>query len=431
MQRTTNLLATAAPSLLCLALASGCDSGVGPGVSFTVHAQLSDGSALHRCSDTMGVTRLEFKALSADGLSAQPGFPKSLDCAQADTFTDGSLPAGKYVLEVTAIGPLAGDQNGVLYRARRSMSLPEDATIELSLEPQIAFLKLAWQFNGKSLETVCRDEIDHLSLFISTGAAGTGSYQNLELPCTASPYVVPSLFLPQQYTIQLDALAKETGLKLYAATDTRILERGQNPEFTVVLRPIGNRIHFDFRFAIGAAMADACDDARVAATSVLAKVISADGDEPVLATIPCSAQRPIEFPGASFTKGRPLELDVSADGAHRFLGKKPFVLTMDGDADLGLLTLNAVGSATISVSVTSTACAGINTFVASVEDATSHMQVFTGPIAATGGSLYVPDVPYGDYDIWVRGLIGMTEKCSASSREHVTGRENAWAPLSL
>lgn len=418
------------PLFPCLALA-GCSGESDTPVSFTVRAKLSDGVTAALCSATAGVTRLEYKVLSPDGLSTQAGWPKTQDCASADMFTDSSMAPGSYVLEVTAVGTLAGDPNAVLYRARRPLELPADAMVDLSLEPQVAFLKLSWKFADKDLATVCAQEIERLSLFISTGAAGTGSFMNLDLGCQSTPYEVPALFLPQGYTIQMNAEAKGTGLKLYSATETRLLERGRNPEFTVVLRPLGSRIRFDFRFAIEAAMADACDDARVAATSVTATVRNMDGDDPVVATIPCSAQRPIEFPGASFTKGRALELDVESEGVHRFLAKRPFLLTMDGDADLGLLTLRAVGSATISASVTSTACGTIDRIAADVQDSTSHMSIFQGDLGATGGNLIVPDVPYGDYDVSVQGFAGAVAKCRAASRGRISGRENVWAPLSL
>ena len=72
------------PLLPCLALA-GCSGESDTPVSFTVRAKLSDGVTAALCSATAGVTRLEYKVLSPDGLSTQAGWPKTQDCASADS----------------------------------------------------------------------------------------------------------------------------------------------------------------------------------------------------------------------------------------------------------------------------------------------------------------------------------------------------------
>jgi hypothetical protein len=81
--------------------------------------------------------------------------------------------------------------------------------------------------------------------------------------------------------------------------------------------------------------------------------------------------------------------------------------------------------------VTSTACGTIDRIAADVQDSTSHMSVFQGDLSPRGGNLFVPDVPYGDYDVSVQGFAGAVAKCRATSRGRISGRENAWAPLSL
>jgi hypothetical protein len=419
-------------ALCAIALFSACggdDGTAGGGVE--VKFQISRGMELKDCSAVREVDAIKVTVFAQDGLSIYPGYPKAGDCATG-SFSDPALPPGHYVVEILATGELGGDPRAVLYRARAEIDVP-GSVAELSLAPEIGFLTISWSFETLDNLAPCEGEVGDVALYVSTEAAGRGSYQNLNLTCGDTPFMIPVPFLPQSYTVRLEAFSSETGRKLYNVLENRVLERGQNEPFHAIFQPIGGRLIFDYNFRVREAMIDDCNDARVGAQSVVINVRSPLGDEPLQKMISCTDQRPVILAGARYSQGQQLRLELVSEGVHRFRAEKPIVMPA-GDADLRLISLDAVGSATVAFTLTSSsACNGGAAEAFDVALATvPGMQLLRGEtLEASGRSLALSDVPYGEYAVAIIGRRGMTVLCQTAGRRTIDGRRNTWPPFEL
>lgn len=411
--------------------ACGADEAPISGDGFTVRFQLSKGGTLQAaCAAVPEVSKVSVRVLSADGLTPLPGWPREADCASG-VFA-ANLSEGAYTLEVVASGTLADDPAATLFKLRRPLVLPADRELDVVLAPEVAFLEVAWAFSTTQDLVPCA-EVESLSLFLGTGAAGTGSYRKTNLDCALGRFTIPTPLLPQNFTLILEAYARDTGLKLYSVTEQRLLERGTNPPLTVSLRPVGGELVFDWSFMVGAASVTACDDPRVAVSSLMARVTSDQGDDPIEAVLPCAGQRPVRMPGARFTQGRALRLSLHGEGEHRFLLEQRFV-TGAGDTDLGLLTVPAVGSATVTVTRTATgsACpAQLDALRVRVTRVGSRTASVDTELPLTGGLTPVIDVPLGDYSVSVEGRQAAAVACQVTAERSITTRENRWEPFEL
>jgi len=412
-------------------LIAACGGDSAPSGGLTVHFQLSKGG-LKDCKDVREVRAVSVKVLGADGVTALPGWPKTADCGTG-VFTDSTVPAGSYTIEVIATGDLFDDPKATLFKVRREITLPGDSNITIALAPEVAFLAVSWTFSTTGDLSPCTDEIDTVSIFLGSGAAGAGTFTETDLPCAMGTYAIPTPLLAQNYTVKLDAYAKNTGRKIYDVDEQRLLERGDNPTFAVVFEPVGGRLLFDWQFAIlGTAPITACDDARVGVSSVVAQITTNAGDDPIDVEIPCAAQRPFAVPGARFTEGKQLYVTLTAEGVQRFRGTRP-IITHAGDTDLGLIPLAAVGSATVTVTRTATtACpaqiSGISVLVTPVSGRAPTVMT---TIDAMGGTVPVLDVPLDEYDVVAEGLVNGVSACRVARREIISGRANRWRPIEL
>jgi hypothetical protein len=412
--------------------ACGADEAPISGAGFTVRFQLSKGGTLQAaCAEVSEVSRVSVRVLSADGLTPLPGWPQEASCATGE-FVGRSLAEGTYTLELVASGTLADDPAATLFKLRRPLVLPADRQLDVVLAPEVAFLEVAWAFSTTQDLVPCA-EVESLSLFLGTGAAGTGSYRKTNLDCTLGRFTIPTPLLPQNFTLILEAYARDTGLKLYSVTEQRLLERGTNPPLTVSLRPVGGELVFDWSFLVGAASVTACDDPRVAVGSLTARVTSDQGDDPIEAVLPCAGQRPVRMPGARFTQGRALRLTLHGEGEHRFLSEHLFV-TGAGDTDLGLLTVLAVGSATVTVTRTATGSAcppQLDTLRVRVTRVGTRTPSVDTELPLTGGMAPVLDVPLGDYSVSVEGRQAAAVACQVTAERSITTRDNPWEPFEL
>ncbi len=428
MMRST-LAPLAAVALSAALAACGTDDPSSPeDAGFTVAFSLSKGGTEQLpCSAVPDVDRVRVRVLASDGISPLLGWPQQADCALG-TFTDKGLGEGTYFLELTAQGELFGDPEATLFKARRQFTLPADRDIEISLAPEVAFLEVTWSFATGDLAPC--SEIESLTLAIGTGA-GSGSYNKSNIDCTAGRFAVPTPLLPQNLSLTMSALSKVSGSTLYTVAENRLLERGQNPPFAVVFRPLGGELLFDWAFLVGAASITACDDARVGVSSLHARVVDPQGED-FAADIPCAGQRPVRFPGERFTQGRALILELSAEGVQRFAFSRPFTTTA-GDTDLGLLQLPAVGSATVTVTrqAGSSCVAGIDRVRVQVTPVGERTPILSVELPTTGGMVPVLDVPLGDYTVEAAGLQGAAVGCQTGGPRTIAGRTNRWEPLEL
>lgn len=417
---------------LLLGAVGACGSSDDPNpadAGFTVDFSLSKGTeAPLACSAVSAVRGVTVRVFATDGLTLLPGWPQQADCASG-RFTDTSLGAGSYVLEVQATGDLFEDPAAVLFAIRRPITLPADRAVTLDLSPEVGFMELTWTFAPSNDLAPCADEVGDLSLSFSTGPGA--SYSRTRLDCAAGRHVIPVPLLPQSYTLKMEAYAQgEDPSRIYTIEVSNVLvERGQNPPFAVALRPTGGEVLFDWSFMVGAASVQACDDSRVGVRTLEARITNALGDPPLVASIPCDGQRPVRFPGFRPPEGQPWTLTlISAGGAQRFVGSEDFTAAR-GDTDLGLLTLTAVGSATVTVTRTSSsACVpdGMGLHVTGTA-AGESMPTFVADLPDTGGMAPIVDVPLGEYRVVVQSGARI---CVEGTRT-ISMRTNNWEPFEL
>lgn len=423
---SNHLLFGAIPLLL-----SACGGESSDAVGFDLEFRVTRQERSLACSEVPEIRSARVTVFRADGVTVMPAWPKSADCASG-ALVDRTVPAGDYVIEVAALGELAGESDVVLFKARREVTLPSSEPIIMSLMPEVAFLTISWSF--KTLDNLgpCEEEIGRIALYVSTGAAGPGSYNNLDLGCDQGPFELPTPFLPQRYTVRLEAYSELTGRLLYTFGEDRLLERGENPPFHAIFQPIGGRLIFDWRFAVRGAIYQACNDPQVGASEVLATVQNRAGDEPFISPIACDTQRPHALQGVRYTQGQELDIELAAEGVERFYAAQALRMPQ-GDADLGMLTLQAVGSATVAFTVTaSSACAGgVAGFDVTLSDPVTQATVVENRLGPMERSLPLADVPFGEYRVRIAGTNGPTVICETSGLRTIEGRSSVWDPFAL
>lgn len=415
------------PLLLAALALSACggDTSEG-GAGLSLRFSLFDAGRNLACTEVSAVREVEVLVLTADGLTPLPGFPKAADCATG-TFST-ALADGRYTLQITAYGQLGADPNGSLFESRTPIELPRDASLEVSLEPQIATLELGWAFEVDGALGPCADEVDEVSITVSSGTGGDAVTETHG--CSDGPVRLGAYLRPRTYTVLVEAFSAE-GFRLYQLREMRVLERGPNT-YSAVLEPEGGRLRLGWRFAVpaGAPVVD-CADPGVAVDGLSLRVTSQLGDEPVEERIACTTTQPYAVRASRFTRGRMLELELIGEGVHRYRAAERFTMP-DGDRDLGVLTLRAVGSATVAWTVTATsACAnraGLQYAVRVVPDGAAE-PAFESMVGDDVSSVRIAHLPYGPYQVSVTGRAGSMEICRSAGARSIERRVNAWAPF--
>jgi hypothetical protein len=416
-------------TVLLLIAGAACGGENSPRAGFEVRFLISRGGKTFECRDVAEVQSVEVTILNANGLTPLPGWPRSADCASG-SLTDQTLPAGSYVVEVAALGTLAGTPDTVLFRARREITLPSEP-IEISLAPEVAFLAVEWSFERMGNLDPCDDEIDRVHLYVSTGAAGPGSYRNESLGCRDTPFSIPTPFLAQPYTVRLEAYSRQTGRLLYVVRDSqRVLQRGDNPTYQAVFVPSGGRLTFDWQFGVSGAISQDCTDPRVGVGAMNVHIENTLGDEPVDAAVDCRVPRPFTFRDARFGDGEQLRFELRGEGTRRFYASRLFTMPAM-DLDLGLLTLNPVGNATVAFTVTPTCAAAVDGFEVTLSEVATGNLSRDVDLDAMERSAALRDVVYGEYQVAIVGRRAGATQCSAQGRREIRDRENAWAPFDL
>lgn len=403
------------------ALVACGDSGtVGEGFSFDF--VISRGDQTVPCASIPGVDRVEVRLLTSDGTTTRAGFPQEADCANG-RFDIASAPAGTHLLDVSARGRVAGGEESVLFRARTEVTLPSPAPLSLSLEPEVAFLSLDWAFGADGLAP-CGLEVDTIDVVI----AAQGSQQAAFLGtfgCTERPVVIEQPFDLQEYTIDLKANSFD-GFPLFAHNQRRVLEPGDN-EYLATLSTRGGRLLLDWEFSVMGSATRLCDDPRIGVTQLQARVSSPDGDVPIMETIDCAEPRPYSVRTRRYLPGRQLQLELSAEGQERFYAQRAFMMPA-GDWESGVLTLEAVGTATIAVQVVTATCtATVDQYEYSIAlDGSPDSPILEGVINPPEMSEWVQNLPYGDYQVQVTQRVGNDALCTADALRSITGRDNLW-----
>ncbi len=410
---------------LALGLVLGCgDAGdEGPG-ALEIRFQITSGGKLTPCKDVDGISSVEVTLLSSDGLSALPGYPDEADC-ESGVFLARGLAASKYVVAVAARGSVVGDDDAVLYRARQEVEFPQRAVVDIALAPEVAFFELSWSFEDAL--NPC-SEVDGIDVFVSGGTAA--SAYSARFSCHETPVHIEKPLAPRSYTVQ--AIASLDGAPIYQGTAEVALAAGDN-QYNLVLLPAGGRVSFDWRFEVAGAFDHACDGERVGVSDLSATIRSMLGDDPVIESLSCSSARPYSMRTARFTQGRRLELELAAEGVHRFRSVTDFTMA-EGDLDLGLITLRAVGNATVALSVTSTsACASadLERFEVLVTESATGDAWLEKNVVPSRYSIPLEHLPYGEYAVEATGFEGSTELCRGQATRTISARNNDWPPVVL
>lgn len=419
------------PALVAsLLLATACgDDPAGGGDAVTVRFKVFDRGENRNCADVPEIEGVSVIVKTANGLGALPGFPRDVDCA-AGTFTV-SLAAGDYTLEIIATGRLGATSGQPLFKSRGPFSMPTDDGREISLKPEAARFELSWVFANANLDP-CNDEVASVDVLISVGA---DAWYSKTHDCRDTPVRMPILFAPRTYSLVIAAYS-EARFPLYNYEASQILLPDEN-EVTAELTPRGGQIRLDWEFVVGDMPATtSCNDAQVGASTMRISVTTSLGDEPVRETIGCVVQRPYTIRASRFTAGRPLQFEIITEGVHRFRHYEEFIMPMD-DRDLNVVTMQAVGSATVAWSIgAGSACSGRALDTIGVLITKPNAGMNDPPVLIAAGDpmstqLALPHVPYGDHLITLAGVKDMTPVCSVSDHRAITGRENAWAAFDL
>lgn len=416
------LLATAAVgSMAC--------TGAGPqALPLAVSFSVSRGGKSVSCGAVPEIRRVTVTIFSADGMTILPGFPQDADCATGRF--NASLPRANYVLAITATGTVA-DVPATLFAARQDV--PAGArSVEVLLEPEAAYLAVGWSF-GDQLLAPCI-AVDHVVITVARTAQGGGGRGPVVFTataaCSATPLVIERPFAAETFDIEVDALSAG-GLALFSGTVTRTAARGEQV-FDLILAPLGGALELDFNFAIGSQMVRACDDPRVGVVAVQATVTPADGGATVRETFACAEPRPYAFRSARYLPGRRLTLELVAAGAQHFEARDAFTMPAGDKRWSPPITLYAVGTATVTVAVTTATCTHSRP--------TFHVRVAADdpllPAAVPLDQLLPPGVtsvgldrlPFGAYAV---DVTDPATGCGAHALRTVAARWNAWPPVAL
>ncbi len=409
---------------------SGCGGeSNSEGAAITVTFQVFDRGQNQACSAVSEITAVSATVFAADGIGKLPGYPKDADCAAGSVDLD--LAPGEYVLEIVAIGRL-GPQDGMpLFKSRGPLSVPNDDNREISLRPEVSRFELGWAFGDRMLEP-CDDEVDSVVVLISVGQ---DPWYRATHDCRDTPLKIAALFAPRTYTLSVTAKS-EQDYPVYRYEMPQILLPDENT-FTAPLKAVGGQLRLDWEFAVGAmAGITSCNDPQVGISTMRLSVTTPLGDDPVNEEIGCVVSRPYAIRASRFTQGRPLIFEIIAEGVHRFRHAQAFTMPM-GDHNLGLVTMQAVGSATVSWTIgAGSACAGVPLEQVGVVITDPNAMMGAPPILAAEAApmstqLAMPHVPYGDHDVTLIGVSNMTPVCNVTETRSITGRDNIWAPFQL
>lgn len=418
------LRTSAATALLTLLVGCGGESaGTGTGLTFDYRLfRRGENVACDAAPEVREVMVTLF--LPSSGVP-RAGWPRTVDCT--GHFEALDVEPGKHVIQVEAIGDLQGDPSAVLYTARTEVDLPQDGAVELSLEPEIAFLDLSWAF-GSDMLAPCATEVASVDAIVASGSADPF---NATYDCNASPVSIEMPFAVQSYAIRLTANSAE-GFPLFDAEVRHTLEPGVNP-VNLALMPQGGRVLLDFSFVIGPGLTTRmCDDPNVMAEEVTATLDNLEGGFTVTETFACDEPRPYAFKSSRFTAGRMLELTLEAEAAAaRFKGTERFIMP-EGDRMGDLLPLEPVGTASVTVMVESSTCAGdVDRFEVSLTAAGESTPAFEADIEPPSSGVAAEDLPYGEYAVEVLEVVNGQVLCTASGTRTIDARENDWDPFRL
>ncbi len=411
---------------LLLLLGPGCGED-GPLLEdeIAVDVRFSLGDAERTCDEAPWVEALVARLEDPERGFPRAGFPVRAPCGPL------SLQAapGEHRLLLEARGTLESDEDALLFAGSTSVEAP--GVVDLALRPEVAFFELDWNFGDRGLDP-CSVEVAEVEVSVATVGGGTpavGRYR-----CSDGPVRLDRPFVSAPHIVDVRALSEQS-FPVYTRTSQRVLERGAN-RYTAVLAPVGGQVLLDWNFlAPGGTPLDACDDPDVAVERVGVSVqglaeaeggLRPDGSPPVTARLPCAAPRPVVFRPARFRAGRNLEVTVTGEGEHRFLGRQRFVMP-EGDETVRL-SLEPVGAATATVAVVSPGCeaGGIE-----VELSANGTRVARAPRAESGERLVFPDLLYGRYRVRLGPAPGRPGCRPVEFDREVGERDADWGRLEL
>lgn len=415
--------------LTALGLGAGCGDEASGAAAVTLVPSFQLGGRVVDCAEAPGLEALEVALFDATGTSLRAGYPTRVPCG--DVLVSG--PAGPAVLEVRALGEVDGNPDAVLFQARLDVELPA-ARRPVMLDPQVAFLTLDWNFGERGLEP-CATEVAAVRAIVSAAGSQRPAFSR-ELRCDARPLLVEQPLALAPHTVSVRAISEE-GFPVYAHTAQRVFDRGENA-YTAVLAPSGGQVLVDWAFELEGRTLDACDDERVAVTEVVATVrglipmngqLVPDGSPPVTDRFDCAAPRPVAFRPARFVDGRELELELVAEGAHRFRAVRRFTMP-SGDAVLDRVPLPAVGTATGAAEARSRGCEGlaVTLEVAPESGAGPTRRV---DLEAPRGTFRFENLAYGVYTVSSRPTSGAASCPPRTARRTVDARTSAWGLIPL
>ena len=412
------LLAIAAPA--CGDEDNDAATAVGVEVFFSIRR----GGQRTSCAAGREFERVEAVVYQSDGLTPLANYPVEVDCS-VNGFTLVGLSEGDFVLEIRAVGIPSGDPDAVLFRAREAFQFPRARPLDLELLPEVVFLDLAWTF-GNLGSAPCFSEVGQVGVTLES--VTSASSFSAEFGCSETPVRVARPFPAGEYTIEVEARSAFGGDVLFIHKARRFFVNGDNP-YLAVLEPLGGRLNLDWRFAVGADEFTACDAEAVAVTTVGIEVVDGDGNGPSAAAAADCTDAPFEFPEARYTQGRLLSVILRAEGMHRFEGREDFEMP-SGDYDSGRLTLHAVGTATLAITVRTATCAE--------DDVLAYAVTAEGPTDFSDQlESFAPDHPfaglaglrYGSYVVEVAQLTADGVQCAARGERRIRFADNAWLPF--
>ena len=414
-----------------------CGSGQELGPRFEVAFDISRGGRNVLCSAVPEIDRVEVLAFAEGESSPRPGFPQAADCA-AGRFTTRSLPVGVYDLQFRARGAVGDRPDEVLFDATETLTVPDDDGATVRLEPEVAYLTIAWTF-GDDMLAPCGTEVDHIRILVSAGPNQAGNFTGFYGCTDTAPggVFLPMPFWIQEYTVQIDA-ESALGFPLFTHTTRRLLERGDNT-YTAALAPLGGRVFVDWEFVIGEDQIRACDAAPVEVERLAVRIEGREGGGVDFAgELSCAESRPAVVRGVRFTPGRALRLELSASGGTAdFYGERAFTMP-ERDYRDALVPLERVGSATVSIEVVTSTCQPAAERVHEVRlrlegAADIARETVLAEGEAMGETLQVgyDRLLYGTYDVEVTQRAGGVVSCSTRDQRLIDAPQNSWFTLSL